>query len=310
MKHEHINYFAVGLFVITMVTAFVTVIILLTGKSGDTESYTVFYDNISGLKYGSNVSYEGYLIGQVEEITPIQKPGATRYQVTLSVIEDWKIPNDSIARMVSSGLLSDVAINIIEGESKTSHKPGDTITGQEGSNVFASMNSAAGDIKLLIGDMRKITNVLTKENGMADILGNVTNILGDVKTFTDKMNASADRIQNILSTRNQQRIDDFLVNMNDASKDLSTLTTEINLTLNTIGKLVENTDEVVGENRKDLRKAIKNLNASMQVISDNINSITYNLDITSRNMSEFTRQIRENPGLLLGSKPPKDRVTK
>lgn len=310
MKHEHINYFAVGLFVITMVTAFVTVIILLTGKTGDTDSYTVFYDNIAGLKYGTNVSYEGYLIGQVDGIEPVQESGATQYKVNFSVRQGWKIPDDSIAKMVSSGLLSDVAINIIEGASKKSLSPGETIKGEAGSNVFASMNSAAGEIKLLISDMRKITNILTEENGVGDIMKGMGVAVSDVKRFTEKMNASADRIQNILGERNQQRIDDFLVNMNTASKDLASLTTEINRTLSTIESLVSNTGNVVSENRKDLRKAIQNLNSSMQVVADNINSITYNLDITSRNMSEFTRQIRENPGLLLGSKPPQDKVTR
>ena len=301
MKHENINYFAVGLFVITMVTVFVIVIAMITGRGGDTDDYQVFYDNIAGLKFGTTVSYEGYQIGTVDDIQPVQNKGATRYKVIFSIRKDWKVPKDSVARMVSSGLLSDVAINIEEGTSQEYLKPGDTITGEEGSNVFASMNSAANDIKLLIGDMRKITNTLTDKQGMTDIMNNI-------KQFTNKLNESADRVQNILSQKNQQRIEDFLVKMNAVSNDLTNVTSGINTTLSSIDDLVTGTDSLLKDNRRDIRKSIQNLNTSLQVVADNINSITYNMDITSRNMSEFTRQIRENPGLLLGSKPPKDEV--
>jgi len=44
-------------------------------------------------------------------------------------------------------------------------------------------------------------------------------------------------------------------------------------------------------------------------VSRNIDSITYNLEGTSRNMSEFSREIRENPGLLLGGNKPVQEVT-
>ena len=301
MKHEHINYFAVGLFVLTMITIFVIVIALITGRGGDTDDYTVYYDNIAGLKYGTTVSYEGYQIGQVDDIQPIQTKGATRYKVYFSIRKGWKVPKDSIAKMVSSGLLSDVAINIEEGASNDYLKPGDTINGQEGSNVFASMNSAANDIKLLIADMRKITAVLTDQNGMTDIMNNI-------KQLTTKLNESADRVQTILSQKNQQRIEDFLTQMNSVSSDLTNVTSGINTTLNSIDKLVGSTNNLLEDNRRDIRKSIQNLNTSLQIVADNINSITYNMDITSRNMSEFTRQIRENPGLLLGSQPPKDQV--
>ena len=43
---------------------------------------------------------------------------------------------------------------------------------------------------------------------------------------------------------------------------------------------------------------------TMETIAERIDSVTYNLEGTSRNLYEFSRQIRINPGLLLGGTEP------
>ena len=48
------------------------------------------------------------------------------------------------------------------------------------------------------------------------------------------------------------------------------------------------------------------LRESIGVISYNIQSIMYNMETTTRNMNEFSRQLRDNPGVILSGKPPAD----
>ena len=71
-------------------------------------------------------------------------------------------------------------------------------------------------------------------------------------------------------------------------------------------KLLKTTNSLVTDNNKDLRQAVLDLRNSMDVVATNINSIVEHIDSTARNMSEFSRQLRNNPGVLLNSKPPKD----
>ena len=71
MKRENINYLAVGLFVIVIMSAFFVVVYKITGRTGPTDHYFVTYDNVTGIKYGTPVSYEGYQVGQVELIEPV-----------------------------------------------------------------------------------------------------------------------------------------------------------------------------------------------------------------------------------------------
>jgi len=45
---------------------------------------------------------------------------------------------------------------------------------------------------------------------------------------------------------------------------------------------------------------------SLETVSNRINTIVYNIEQTSRNFSEFSRKIRQNPGSLIGGKSPKE----
>ena len=108
---------------------------LITGRSGVSTDYIVHYRNVTGLRYGAPVFYEGYRIGEVSEVEPQRGASGTRYQVTLSVRRDWTIPDDSVASLQSSGLLADMSVGIKEGSSRTMLAPGAEIKGAETADV-------------------------------------------------------------------------------------------------------------------------------------------------------------------------------
>ncbi len=291
MKHENTNYLVVGSFVLAVIIALIISLTLITGRGGETKKYHVFYDSVAGLKYGTLVSYEGYQLGQVESVDPVQHQGETIYKVTFAIREDWKVPNDSVAQIISSGLLGGISINIKEGVSKTPLKEGETLQGQEGADLFAAVGGAAGDIKLLIGDVRKFVGTLNKEAGLID----------DAKQLMQRLDNSAANLEKMLSPQNAESI-------NEAIESLSALSQKLDKTLTEVDQVVHSSSGLIEENRADLKRSIRLMSASLETVSQHIETITYNLEGTSRNMNEFSRQIRENPGLLLGSTPPKDKA--
>jgi len=292
MKHENMNYLVVGSFVLAVIIALIVSITIISGRSGETKSYHVFYNSVAGLKYGTLVAYEGYQLGQVETVNPVQHEGKTRYKVTFAIREDWKVPDDSIAQIISSGLLGGISINIKEGVSNVSLKEGAALQGQEGADLFAAVGGAAGDIKLLIGDVRQFVGTLNKEAGLID----------DAKQLMQRLDNSAANLENILSQKNTQNINNAIASLSDLSKKLDK-------TLAEVDGVVHSSQGLIDENRADLKRSIRLMSASLDTVSQHIETITYNLEGTSRNMNEFSRQIRENPGLLLGSTPPKDKAT-
>ncbi len=149
MKRDNLNYLMVGAFVAVMLVAGFILLVAITGRSGPTDEYLVFYDNVSGLKFGTGVYYEGYRVGQIENITPESTDRGMRYKIELSVTADWKIPSDSVASVQSSGLISAITIQINEGDEATFLQPGDTINGRGQSDLFSVINQAAGDFRTL-----------------------------------------------------------------------------------------------------------------------------------------------------------------
>ena len=59
----------------------------------------------------------------------------------------------------------------------------------------------------------------------------------------------------------------------------------------------------------DLAVTMKESRYITESIARNIDAINQNMDGAARNLYEFSRQIRQNPGLLLGGTSPEDKGT-
>ena len=57
MKSDRINYIIVGGFVILMLAGIVTSVAMLSGRTGATDTYYTSYEDVTGLKFGSQVLY-------------------------------------------------------------------------------------------------------------------------------------------------------------------------------------------------------------------------------------------------------------
>ena len=107
MKRDHVNYTLVGAVVLVALALLLFALVLITGKRGGEADYHTYYRNVTGLRAGAPVFYQGYRIGQVDDVVPERGGDGTRYRVALSLRADWPIPDDSVARLQSSGLLAD-----------------------------------------------------------------------------------------------------------------------------------------------------------------------------------------------------------
>ncbi|HEX4872007.1 MAG TPA: MlaD family protein, partial [Nevskiaceae bacterium] len=134
----------VGAFVLALLVSLVFVLALLAGRTGETDRYHTVYSNVAGLKFGSQVLYEGYPVGQVERIEPIQEGNRTRFRVELSITRGWKIPEDSLARPTSSGVLAPQTVSITAGRSEQVLAPGAMIRPAQGADLLSTLSSAAG----------------------------------------------------------------------------------------------------------------------------------------------------------------------
>jgi phospholipid/cholesterol/gamma-HCH transport system substrate-binding protein len=318
LKNAKMNYMIVGSFVVACIVGLIVAIALLTGRTGSVDTYYVIYDRVQGLKYGTQVVYEGYPVGQIEEIIPVKKDGRMRFKIEMSIAEGWDIPDDSFAAVSSAGLLSALTINIRAGDSSAKLKPGDSIQGIENADMFAAMSSLAEqisslmetDVKPLLLNLNTAVNsaaILLAEDG-SDMAKQLKGILNEISaytpevgdgliSFTKDLNSSSTELAKILSPNNRTKI-------NSAIADLDNLSGSLKKADHMMG----NMDNLVTDSKPEMEKAIADLRFVMETLSRHIDTISQNLEGTSRNMYEFSRHIRQNPGLLLGGTPPTDKA--
>lgn len=117
----------VGLFVCLGIAAVfiltVRVSDLATASSAQGYTVTAAFNNIGGLKTGAPVDLAGVRIGRVTNI----KLDQTTYQavVSMHINNQYKIPKDSDASILTSGLLGDQYIGVGPGGSTQSMHNGD-----------------------------------------------------------------------------------------------------------------------------------------------------------------------------------------
>ncbi|MCW9032574.1 MAG: MlaD family protein [Alphaproteobacteria bacterium] len=320
MKNAKINYLVVGGFVITTVVLLLVAIALLTGRTGSTDNYFAVYDNVSGVKYGTQIRYEGYPIGQVEDIEPFEEEGRMQFRVALSVAEGWKIPKDSIAQIAAPGLLAAITISVQAGISTEALKPGTRITSREKSDMFAALSSVAGQvgdlsetsIKPFLANLNETVlsfNKVLSEDGtgiISDLKGASTSLAARAPAILENMDKAVVELKEILSTGNRQKMETTLTSLQESSRNLQILTANLDKTRSKADVLLKGSSDLVLNNSQDLNKSVVDLKYIMETTARRIDSINLNLEGASRNLNEFSRHIRQNPGLLLGGTPPKD----
>ncbi len=325
MRNYFVNYTAVGVFVAAMIVALIWALAQISGRSGPTDTYSVVMDAVTDIDYGTLVRYEGYKIGQVEKIEPEWKDGKYIFRVHVTVEQGWKVPADSIARISASSFLAGKTVEIFGGKSQELVAAGGEITGGTPADAFSLMAQVAGQIgdlsegslKPLIQDVDDIIKRIgnnTDQNleelftSLQAIASNVQEktpkITSDISTFTTQMNATLLQADKLVDDRNIESVRTILANIEKASAQAQGAAADIKQVSAKVQTLIDQLNDMVGDNRKNIDKSIANLEYILRSVSQNIDSITRNIDGTARNMSEFSRLIRQNPGLLLNGGPP------
>ncbi len=322
LKRDNVNYLLVGMFVLAMLGALLVGLYFITGRSGPTDPYYVTYPHVTGIKFGTPVYFEGYRVGQVEEVEPVA--GATpglHYQVELSVSRGWPIPRDSVARMTATGLLSALSINIIQGTSTHLLSPGEELRGEAGGDLFTVLHTVATDLNdLAQTSLRPLLHNIDVQLGRLaeefDTHG--PRLLSRSGELLERLHDSAGQLDALLSDGNRREVEAIIENARVASEnarelsadgvllvaELNRLATDVARTRSRVDGLLAELQGVVNDNRGNIEAALKDLRRTLDITARNVDQVTYYLKGTTRNMHEFSRQIRQNPGMLLGGKPP------
>ena len=328
MQNKKLNYLALGVFVIGMVSAAIGATVFLSGHTGARDTYTAQFDNVADVKFGTQVRYEGFPVGQVEDIRPIARDGAMVFLLDLSVQKGWKIPADSVARIGSSSILGGKTVEIRGGKAKSSLEPGDNISSAPPADMFAAMSSIAGEfgdlsrnglrpmVERVTGLVETADTLIEKDlaqfvralNTLAGGLqSDVPQIAGELRHFTKRLNTTLGSVRGVLSDRNLTGVTNVVQNAEEISAGFLEISKSLQGSIGQINEIVAKLDHVVTSNDAKISGAVSDARYIMQSLARNIDNFNHNISGTARNMNEFSRLIRQNPGLLIGGTPPEDK---
>jgi phospholipid/cholesterol/gamma-HCH transport system substrate-binding protein len=289
MRDDKRNYVIVGVFVIAMVVTLVVWVMKVSGRTGATDDYFIVFDNVSGLKSGVEILYEGYPVGLISRIAPLDQDGRRRFQVDVAVREGWPIPEDSRAT-VTSGFFSAAVIDIEGGDAPQTLAPGSEIPSLAAQDIMQVVNSAASRLTTLL-------------DSVAD---KIPSVMGDVERLGQELNVAADSINVMLAPENAQRVTSIIRNVDDLTSDANESLAGLAETRTRIDNLVDKLNDMLEAESGDVAEAVAELKHSLAAVSRHIDAIAANLEVTTRNLSEFSQHIRDDPSLLIRGREAPD----
>lgn len=296
MKRDNVNYVLVGAAVLVAFALLLATLIAITGSRGGNVGYHAYFDNVTGVRLGAPVLYQGFRIGQVADIVP-ERAGNTRYRVELAVRKDWPIPSDSIAQLQASGLLADVRVAIRGGESRAMLAPGAELTSEPGGDVFAAMNELADELTVLTRDrIRPLVETLAVriDSITGSIDSGLPSLVSESSALLARLNQAADNVNQLLGQDNRLVIGATLGDLRVVAADLRETQAQTQALIGTL-------NQTLSENRPEIRQVVVDLERAVSTIAQRMDSVAHHLDSSSRNFDEFSREIRRNPTRLLFS---------
>jgi phospholipid/cholesterol/gamma-HCH transport system substrate-binding protein len=292
MRDDQRNYIVVGVFVIAMVAGLVLWIAKVSNRTGPMDAYYIRFGAVPGLAVDSAVYFDGYPVGRIKSIDPVDDDDGRRFWLDVSIQEGWEIPEDSKAKIVA-GFLSAVFVNVEGGDSESSLAPGDQIPSVEAVDLFAAMTETMEFLKpkidTIVSDlshtMDQVNTLLSSENAgrFAKILENLEAVSAEAKAVASGLGGSQERLDGLLAN-----VDGVVANVDRA---------------------LDQVNELIAENEDEISQSVVDLHESLEALARHADAIASNLEVMTRNMNEFSQQIREDPGVILRGRSAADEPT-
>jgi phospholipid/cholesterol/gamma-HCH transport system substrate-binding protein len=288
MRDARRNYVVVGSFVLGMGIVLLVWLAVLAGRTGRVDTFHAEFESVMGLAPGTQVLFQGYPVGLIDAIHPAAVP--TRYRVELSVEQGWRIPEDSVARIASPGLLSAKVLDIRAGSSEVALTPGSHIRSQESGDIFDQVGALAGEVGSLTHRFEPMIESLSSE---------IPAIARDARNLMGRLDESAGHLQSLLADDGGNRVGSIVSDVGVAAESLAKLTSGLDETRGRLDRLLERVDSVVAQQSPRVDESFHDLQTSLDALSRHAESISHNLEDTSRNLNEFSAQLRRDPAVIV-----------
>ncbi len=294
------------------------------GPGGDEpRTYNAAFSDISGLDRGADVRFGGVKVGRVIELDT-DPEDRSLIRVTAEVLGRIPVNHASIASIQQITLTSSKHLEISTGSSEAPlHDDGDELQTTVGAGAFGlpDLQGVVVRLERLLDGLNILTGSDPGAAGEAVDLGQV---FASLKTSLDEAARTLTGLNSVIE-ENRPAMREIVQRMGELEQ--------------AAGELLQSLDALVGENREPLRASAVNLEqlttearrlvgdlrTSLQQLAGSLESfganadgmledqrpaleeVLANLRQTTRNLSEFSRVLAEQPEALVRGKSPRGR---
>jgi phospholipid/cholesterol/gamma-HCH transport system substrate-binding protein len=233
---------------------------------GEKKGYQVYaiFDSVSGIDEKASVRLAGVKIGSVEKVELVD----SRARLTVRIYPEVKLLRGSEAMVKTMGLLGEKFVELIPPQGHEQGAPGDTSQRQQGylqdqdtiavtvspsdvDKLIGQLSAISDDIKQVTASLRQVFGTERGARSMEDILADLRNTMANIQAFSYTLRSDGSEV---------------VMRLNELTASLN---------------------EVVGENRDDLR-------ASME----NIREATKSAELALASIENAARKVERGEGTL------------
>lgn len=309
----------VGLFVIVAAAVLIGMVFAISGAFGrSAKTYHAYFPFAGGLEQGATVRYAGGpKVGRVEKLA-IDPKNPAQIDVVFSVQTDLPVKTDSRAKIMSMSPLGDNHLEIIPGGAQTALAPPGSLLP---SDTYVDFNALTAQLNDIAPQAKQLIQSL---NDRATELKVTVDRVNDLLNAQNRANLSA----TLAATRgmieeNRPEIKSTVQHLNAVSQKIEPLIQDLHKTSEEANKALTHIDELLGENRADVRQAVIDLRKSLATLTDitarvdqtldvnteNIDELLDNFRRVSQNLKEFTNTIKKRPYTLIRATNPPEHKT-
>jgi len=307
----------VGLFVVIATALLLITVFSLSGAlASSTRTYHAEFRNAAGLEPGGTVRYEGGpKVGRIEKLR-IDPADPSLMDMEFRVKSDVPVKTDSHVAILSFSPLGDNHLEIKAGSPAAQRAPDGAVLP---SDPYIGFNDLTAQINQLAPQAKElIANLNDRVTQLRLTIDRVNDLLNDQNR--QNVAASLANLHGILE-ENRPQIKHTLNNVSAASDKINPLLDQLRQAIDQAKGALQKVDDILGENREDIRASVQHLRQSLATVSDlvqrldlivdnnsdNIDQILNNLRIVTENLKEFTDDIKRRPSTLLNPAAPRDR---
>lgn len=279
MKYS--KYVKLGVLIVVTLTILIWGLSYLKGKDvfKKSKNYFVVYDRIDGLQESSKITMNGYQVGQVYDIQFLPD-NSGRLVVTLMMDQNFNIPVNSLAQIISSDIMGTRTIKMVFSQEKTFYQSGDTIPG-----------AIESDLKEQVS-----MQVLPLKNKAEQLLGTVDSA---IVALTVILNEDARKNLSQSFANINRSINNIEKTTSDLQQIVSAQKGNIQLTMENVRDITS----ALSKNSKELENTIKNMSGFSDTLSKlPITPVVENIALASEQLLDLINKMNSTEstaGLLL-----------